>query len=76
MNSPGDIDATVSDDPEPDDGPVVVDEERIVAGAGLPGDADDDDDLPVPLDVGIEVPTADAIDQHRTVTLDDDHDQV
>jgi hypothetical protein len=74
MNSPGDMDGTVSDDPEPDEGPVVVDEERIVAGDGLPGDADDD--LPVPLDVGIEVPTADAIDQHRTVTLDDDHDQV
>lgn len=74
MNSPGDIDATVSDDPEPDDGPVVVDEERIVESVGIPGDADDD--VRVPLEVGIEVPTADAIDQHRTVTLDDDHDQV
>lgn len=74
MNSPGDIDGTVSDDRDPDDGPTVVDEERIVAGADLPDDAEDD--VPVPLDVAIEVPTADAIDQHRSVTLDDDHDQV
>ncbi|NNE10723.1 MAG: hypothetical protein HKN41_00580 [Ilumatobacter sp.] len=29
-------------------------------------------DVPVPLDVDVEVPTADAIDQHRSVPLDDD----
>lgn len=75
MNSPGDMDGTGSDDRDPDDGPAVVDEERTVVGAGLPGD--EDDDVPVPLDVDVEVPTADAIDQHRDVTLDDDdYDQV
>ncbi len=73
MNSARDIDEPVSDERDPD-APATVDEERIV------DDTEPDDvgnDVPVPLDAGIEVPTADAIDQHRHVTLDDDeHDQV
>ena len=74
MDSPGEMDGVGADDRDPDDAPAVVDEERVVDGAGLADDADDD--VPVPLDVDIEVPVADAVDQHRTVTLDDDHDQV
>ena len=77
MDSP-DMDGTTADerDPEerrPDAAPAVADEDRTVDEAGLP--VDEDDDVPVPLDADIEVPTADAVDQHRTVRLDDDHDQ-
>lgn len=71
MNNARDIDDTVSDERDPD-APAIADEERTVE------DADPDDvgnDVPVPLDAAIEVPTADAIDQQRHVTLDDDeHD--
>lgn len=35
---------------------------------------DDDDDVQVPLDAPFEVPVADALEQERTVVLDDDHD--
>lgn len=73
MNSPGDMDGKVSDDRDPES-PAVVEDERIVDGDGLPDDAEDD--VPVPLDLDLEVPTADAIDQHRSVPIDDDHDQV
>ena len=74
MDSHGEIDERDPDDRLPDDTPAVADEERTVEGAGLP--VDEDDDVPVPLDADIEVPTDDALDQHRTVRLDDDHDQV
>ena len=73
MSSPGEMDGSAPDDRDRDDEPAVVDEERVVTGAGLPDDLDDD--VPVPLDLSIEVPTADAVDQHRSVRLDDDeHD--
>lgn len=35
---------------------------------------DDNDDVQVPLDAPFEVPVADALEQERTVVLDDDHD--
>ena len=78
MNSTGDIDATGSDERDPDDRgreeAPVADDERVVDGTALP--VDEEDDVPVPLDADIEVPTDDAIEQHRTVRIDDDHDQV
>ena len=79
MDSPGEMDGPTADERDPadrhaDERPPVVDDERVVDGAGLP--VDEDDDVPVPLDADIEVPTDDAVDQHRTVRLDDDHDQV
>ncbi len=54
-------------DPRPSPPVDTTDDQRTV---------DDDvlDEIPVPLDAPFDVPTVDAIDQARTVILDDEHD--